>query len=329
MTRKHKIELCIALLAGMALATAGFFIANRRSQRSVTLQGAITARDKDPRKQRPVSDVEIFAEDDMASGTARSDENGYFRLTLPKGVRRGHPITMHFRREGYDPLDVNDFVGDKLYIEEMKAIPEKSQTVPGQPEIKVGNLRIRYSVKSHTDANVGSAVQTFEVTNTGNVPCKGQHPCSPDGKWKAAIGSTSLDAGGGNFFREVRVSCIAGPCPFTQIQGENYSNGGQIMTVSARNWSDTTTFLVEAEVFHPMSADMVHESYPVIFGRTLNFTLPYSAEGVSIEADLAAQSIIFPLGPDLYLNWAACTTRLNADETRVYRCELKPGYSFQ
>ena len=51
--------------------------------------------------------------------------------------------------------------------------------------------------------------------------------------------------------------------------------------VSARDWSDTTTFLLEAEVFHPMVSQVVHESYPVIFGDGLNFTLPSSAEGVS------------------------------------------------
>ena len=99
--------------------------------------------------------------------------------------------------------------------------------------------------------------------------------------------------------------------------------------VTARNWSDTATFLVEAEVFHPMSSQVVHQSYPVIFGEALNFTLPSSAEGVNIEADINGQSIIFPMGPSLFLSWAACNARVNPDQTRVYRCELKPGYRFQ
>ena len=77
------------------------------------------------------------------------------------------------------------------------------------------NVRVRYSVKTITEADVGSAVKTFEVANVGDVPCKGHHPCSPDGKWKAALSSASLDAGEGNEFRNARVSCIAGPCPFS------------------------------------------------------------------------------------------------------------------
>src|SRR5207244_4552017 len=72
------------------------------------------------------------------------------------------------------------------------------------------------------------------------------------------------------------------------------------------NWSDTATFLMEAEVFHPMETSIVHESYPVIFGPTLNFTLPADAEGICIESDLNGERIVFPLGPDRK------STRLNS-----------------
>ena len=165
--------------------------------------------------------------------------------------------------------------------------------------------------------------------NKGNVPCQNQSPCSPDGKWKASIGSESLDAGEGNEFRNARTSCIAGPCPFTKIEGEDLLQGGRALKVSARNWSDTTTFLLEAEVFHPMISDVVRTSYPVVFGQALNFTMPGAAEGVSIQADINGDAIIFPLGPNLYLSWADCNARVNRDQTKVYRCELKPGYRFR
>ena len=99
--------------------------------------------------------------------------------------------------------------------------------------------------------------------------------------------------------------------------------------VSARDWSDTATFLLEAEVFHPMVSQTVHESYPVIFGDGLNFTLPAAAEGVSLEADFEGQTVIFPLGPTVLLSWADCNARANSDQTRVYRCQLKSGYQFQ
>ena len=77
-----------------------------------------------------------------------------------------------------------------------------------------------------------------------------------------------------------------------------------------------------------MISDIVRESYPVIFGQALNFTLPPGAEGVSIQAEMNKSTIIFPLGPALLLSWADCNARVNSDQTRVYRCELKPGYLF-
>src|SRR5207248_244269 len=98
--------------------------------------------------------------------------------------------------------------------------------------------------------------------------------------------------------------------------------------VSALNWSDTVTFLVEAEVYRRTTNDVLRRSYPVIFDRALTFTLPGSAEGVSIEAELDGSLIIFPLGPSLYLSWANCQLLVNKDQTKVYRCELKAGYRF-
>jgi hypothetical protein len=329
MTRAQKIELVAVCVFAAVLTGTALLLLRWHTQRPISLQGSVIVQDADMRKQRPIADTEVFAEDHLATGVAKSDATGFFRLTLPKGIRRGHPVLLHFRHPGYQPLDLPEFVGDKLYIAHMAALPEKTEAPPGKPEIKVSNVHVRYSIKNMTEINIGSAVKTFEIENKGNVPCKGQHPCSPDGKWKAALGSTSLDAGVGNEFRNSRVSCIAGPCPFTRIEADRFSGGGQTIMVSARDWSDPATFLVEAEVFHPMASEVVHESYPVIFGEALNFTLPSSAEGVNMQADIDGQTIIFPLGPSLFLSWAACNARVNPDQTRVYRCELKPGYRFQ
>ena len=77
-----------------------------------------------------------------------------------------------------------------------------------------------------------------------------------------------------------------------------------------------------------MVRDYVRKSYPVIFGRALNFTFPAAAEGVSIQAEINGETIVFPLGPNLFLSWADCNARLNNNQTKVYRCELKPGYRF-
>jgi hypothetical protein len=292
----------------------------------VALRGAVLQEDRDPNKQLPLADVQITAINSLGSGSSKSNPSGFFRLTLPKGLRRRQPVLLQFRRNGYQPLDVDDFIGDKLYIARMVPVHPDTNAESGSV---VSNARIRYSVKATTEANIGTAVKTFQVVNIGNNPCD-QPPCSPGGgKWKAAIGSLALDAGEGNEFRNPRVSCIAGPCPFTKIELAELSQDRRHFNVSVRNWSDTTTFLVESEVLHRMTSDVVRESYPVIFGRALNFSLPAEAQGPSIEAEIDKEAIVFPLGPNLFLRWADCHSEVDKEQSKTYRCELKPGYRFR
>jgi len=314
--------------AALIVTAAAVVVIPLRHRKPLVLRGAVTVKNSDTRKEVPVADVVVSVSDDVAVGAAKSDASGYFTLTLPPHVRRGHSITLKFRHPEYLPLDQPDFVGDKLYVSHLTPLPRPPMAAATGPETTVSNTKVRYAIKNFTIMSVGSATTTFQVVNTGDVPCQGRQPCSPDGKWKASIASAALDAGAGNEYRNARVSCIAGPCPFTKVETDGFSGGGQKITVSARDWSDTATFLMEAEVFHPMVSEIVHESYPVVFGPTLNFTLPSDAEGICIEADLNRETIIFPLGPNLFLSWATCNTRVNPDRTKVYSCELKPGFRF-
>jgi hypothetical protein len=314
--------LTISLLAAISV------IAYLKRRQPVTLRGAVLRQDPDPNRQLPLADVQITAINALGSGISKSDQLGFFTLTLPKGLRRRQEVLLKFRHPDYRPLDVNDFIGDKIYV--VRMIPTREEPSPeSHSGFAISNTRIRYSVKATTEANIGSAVKTFQVVNTGNTPCNKRPPCGSAGKWKATLGSLSLDAGEGNAFRNARVSCIAGPCPFTKIEVENFSPDRRRFNVSVLNWSDTVTYLLEAEVVHPMTSDMVRETYPVIFGRTLNFSLPASAEGPSIEAEVAGDPIVFPLGPDLFLRWANCQILVDRDLSRNYRCELKPGYQFR
>ena len=328
MTRVEKLALWVPLFALPLTALAIWIFLYLPHSKPLQIKGAVLVSDKDPRKQLPIADASVMVISEAGAVATKSDGSGFFSVQLPVAVRRGHAITLQLRQRDYKPAELRDYVADKLYVVEMAPRARNTPAVANQPRTTVANLRVRYSIKALTSMNIGSAVKTFEVQNTGNVPCKGQHPCSPDGVWKASIGSTSLDAGAGNEFRNVRVSCIAGPCPFTRIEDDGFSHGGQKISVSARDWSDTATFLLEAEVFHPMVSDVVHESHPVIFGRSLNFTLPASAEGVCIQADVAGQTIIYPLGPALFLSWANCDATGNREQAKVYRCELKPEYQF-
>lgn len=330
MSGKKKAVIWIIVLG--VLGSIGGTIAYKKSQikRYSTILGSVIREDKDPPKRQPIPKVKIVTQDGR-SVTTESDATGFFRLILAPRLVEGESITLQFRHPDYKPLDLTQSASENLWIARM--VPNTQESVEAPPsksaEVAVADVRVRYSTKAMTTQNVGSIVRTFEVTNKGNTPCVTADPCSPDGKWKATIGSLELDAGEKNEFRNSRVSCIAGPCAFTKVEADGISSRGRKMTVSVRNWSETATFLVEAEVVHTAVSDMVRRSYPVIFGRAMNFTLPGPAVGPSIEAEVNGASIIFPLGPQLILSWANCSVKTGQEEAKLYRCELKPGYRFQ
>jgi hypothetical protein len=215
----------------------------------------------------------------------------------------------------------------QLVVAYMTRLPKAAPRAQHEPLTAITNVVLRYTAKGSNTVNVGSAVNTYEVVNSGDVPCDGQSPCSPDGKWKAALGQFSADAGENNQFRNPRLSCIAGPCPFTRVEANRTTDDGRRLAISILNWSDTTTFLMEAEVVHTMQNEVVRHAYPAIFGRVMSFTVPEDAEGPSVEAELNGTDIVFPMGPDVVLSWATCTVT-RSDHTKLYRCSLKTGYNF-
>jgi len=295
----------------------------------VTLRGAVLVRSDDVDKQVPIGDVKVTVSDDPQGPTAWSSATGLFELKLGKEFRSGEPLILEFRHPEYMPLDRIILTGNRLCVARMELVIPASPAAPPLPQIRVSNVTIRYSVKTTTLLNTGSVSKTFRVVNKGNVPCNDHYPCSPDGKWKATIGTATLEAPRGDVFSNARVSCIAGPCPFTRIRSDGFSAGGPSLHVAIQNWSDTTTFLFEAEVFRLMQSGSVRVAYPVVFGQTLHFTVPANAEGVYLEADLDHDSIVFPLGPEPNMSWAACTRSVIPDHAVAYQCELKPGYTFK
>lgn len=333
--RKKALLWVVAGAAVAATATMAVLKLQHWRPGSLTIQGAVIRSDSDVRKQEPIADASVTASDGVTSVSTESDASGYFKLRLPGVVWPGRTVNLSFRHVDYEPFGLQihaglRVAGKELHVAAMTPIPVPSGAASGSPQSVVSNIRVRYTVNSQTEENIGSAVRTFQVVNEGNVACNGQAPCSPDGNWKASADSVTLDAGPGNEFRNVRASCIAGPCPFTRIDPIGLLNGGRNINVSALDWSDTATFLLEAEVFRTAISSKVRESYPVIFGRALNFTVPASQEGVSIEAEIDGTPMVFPLGPDHYLSWATCSSRAGRGEEKstVCICELKPGYRF-
>jgi hypothetical protein len=324
------------ILSALGVVIAILVVRSHRWRpRTITVQGAVIRRDPDPRRQLPVANVSVTATDGVLTVGTQSDASGYFDLSFKENIWPRQTVQLAFRDPQYKPFEITMPLGlrtpsKRLYVAQLTPLAPDEDPVSGKKVSVVTNVRIRYTVNAQGDENIGSAVRTFQVINKGNIPCNGEGPCSPDGAWKAATGELTLDAGADNGFRNVRASCIAGPCPFTRIDPSGLQHGGRLITAKALNWSDTATFLVEAEVFRSSINSNVRESYPVIFGRTLNFGLPATAEGVSIEADLDRTPMVFPLGPELLLSWANCTARASRDSasSTVYRCELKPTYRF-
>jgi hypothetical protein len=333
MVRK-KTALFVSIAVAAAAAGVYFGMREWKTHWSI-IQGAVIRRDSDARKEEPLAGVSITASHGNTKVVTKSDASGYFRISFPDTVLPGERVTLVFRDADYGPLDLTipiQFRSSlrRLVVAELTPLAAPAAAGNGRPPSVVSNLKVRYTTNSTTAQNIGSAVKTFQVENRGNVPCHRQEPCSPDGYWKASTNSVTLDAGSGNEFQDARASCIAGPCPFTRIDSSGFANGGRVIVVSATDWSDTATFLLQAEVFHTSIVSKVRESYPVVFGSTFNFTIPPNAEGVSLEAELDGVPIVFPLGPDVFLAWANCSTRTETSmqKSTTYQCELKPGFHF-
>jgi hypothetical protein len=330
MTSGRKIPIRLAVSVGMILLLAlSLKLLHRRARIPLTVVGSVIKQDADTRKQSPIEDVEISAPLELGADNVKSDFSGYFKIRLPLDIDPDEHVLLRFRHPDYLPVDLNLALDGQLNVAPMAPIRGEVKSESSEAETVVANVQVRYTTEIATTENIGTGVKTFQVENTGGAPCNQNLPCSPDGKWKAAIDSASLDAGDGNVFQHARVTCIAGPCPFTKVDLDEFSRTARIIKVSVRNWSDTATFLLQAEVFHTQVRDIARKSDPVIFGRSLNFTLPADAQGVTMEAELDGSQVIFPLAAYPDLSWAGCKVRIEPKQGKDYRCELKPGYRFQ
>lgn len=320
-----------AMVLGLLAATLAVFLSRWRAQRPIEIQGVVLRADPDPRKQVPVPGAEISATSGEFVAAGKSDSAGFFQLKLPSAWKSPQNLKLRVRHDNYEPLEMSEGAAGRICIARLVPIARVQPVALTRSlvAIRADVLRVRYTVKSTTVMNLGSEAKAFEAANTGGVPCNARPPCSPDGKWKATLNSQVFDAGEGNEFRNARLSCIAGPCPFTRLESGDLTGSSQKIKVSVLNWSDTATFLLESEVTHTMTSNIVRQLYPVIFGPAMNFTLPAGAQGPSVETELNGTEIVFPLGPGLHLSWAVCTATSVADQATQFRCELKPGYEFK
>lgn len=329
MTGRHAAAVTgSAILVFGLLGVALFSALRTRPSQDTSLLGVVLVQDKDPQRQQPIPNVLITGFSPGTAAQTKSDATGFFRLTLHPGAKPGSPILLSFVHRDFEPLEMSVSAPNKIQVAHLKSSSPEQPKSTGS-EVKLSDVRIRYTTKMSSTVDQATIVNTFMAVNKGNVPCNNQPPCSPDGLWKAGTGSLHLEAPVGGEFRDVRVSCIAGPCPFTKIESDNRTEDSRKIEVSAISWSDTATFLVEADVVHTLVSDLVRQTYPVIFGRALSFTLPGTAAGPSIEAEVNGTYVVFPLGPELFLSWATCSVTAVPDTSKLYSCELKPGFRFQ
>jgi hypothetical protein len=312
------IAAAVAVLAAFAIVS---FLLRHRPLTELT--GVVLQQDRDPAKQPPIKGAEVFLSGGLSQGSAWSDAAGLFHLKLRPGVRIGQSATLIVRHQDYIAARILEILQDRLYV--IRVVPAPSHI--SNPQI-LTDLKIRYTVRSTRTEDVSSAMKRFEVVNQGDVPCRDRFPCSPDGKWKATIGRVTLDAVEGSEFHNARVTCIAGPCPFTRIEKDGFSAGGRSISVAVRDWSDTVSFVLEADVTRSVTSETVRQAFPVLFNQVLSFTLPASAQGTTIEATLDGMDIVYPLGPALELSWADCSVTVTKNDVKLVRCTLKPGYQF-
>jgi hypothetical protein len=327
MTHRRKIGIAIwtAVIVG-AIATS-VFVPRFIRYRNITIRGAVIRNSDNPDRRSPLLGVAVTATDGSVLASTKTDIKGAFRLTIRRTFLITHNVKLEFRLADYKPLDIYDPNGSKLYVATLVPREEDRPGHESREVTRISHVSVRYAITTGAVAEVGSGVKTFRIVNKGNVPCDGRLPCSPDGKWKATLVSASLDAGPDNEFRNGRVSCIAGPCPFTKIDRDDFSKEARVISAKILGWSDTTTFLLQGDSIRHVLVDNIRRAYPVIFDRTMNFSLPASADGTCIEAEMGGTPIIFPINPNLSLSWTNCEVQ-SEQESRLYRCELKPGFVF-
>src|SRR5215469_17558197 len=138
MKRRSRLGLFVGILL-LAGAVAGVWIGGVFKTKPLVLKGAVVTSDADPRRQLPVADARIAIRLSSAvppsdlsrlfsmqsAGAAalaesKSDNAGFFTLTLPRDIRRGRSVIFQLSHPAYQPLSVTDYVGDQLYVLHME-----------------------------------------------------------------------------------------------------------------------------------------------------------------------------------------------------------------
>ena len=176
-----------------------------------------------------------------------------------------------------------------------------------------------------------TGVKTFQIQIMGNIPCNGS-TLFPGRQMEGGNQFRVPGCGRGKRFPKCQGFLYCGPLPF---------HAELIMTAFPREGATSRSPCAIGRIrphscfrrrcSDPQISDLVRMTYPIILGTSLNFTLPPTAEGPSVEAELNGENIIFPLGPDpcFELGRLQCQRAKGNNGQKFYRCELNAGYQFQ
>lgn len=95
-------------------------------------------------------------------------------------------------------------------------------------------------------SNLANAAAT---PNREHDDCDGRSPCSPDGKWFAAITTVQVDASTDTELRNPVVSCSGNYCPWLKVLSTGISADGKHATAQVLTWSGPVVVTLTTEVW--------------------------------------------------------------------------------
>ncbi len=135
-----------AIWGAAALVLVAILVILVRSglRNSVLIEGAILTQDGDPRKQLPISGVDVTAAVGEAMVHSRSDASGFFRLRVPPSLWRGETADLDFRHPDYRPVHIDQRLTDQIYVVRMAAIASQPVLEPTGAQGTLKDVRVRY-----------------------------------------------------------------------------------------------------------------------------------------------------------------------------------------
>ena len=164
MTRKRIAGWIIALATVVPVLIA-LGVRHWRPHWSI-IQGAVIRSDTDTRKQSPIAGVAITASHGDVKLSTESDASGYFKIAFPGTVLPGSTVVLDFQQKDFKPLELQDTIRFRsslrqLVIAAMEPAAVETPADSQHPPSVVSNIKVRYTVNSQNDQNIGSEAKHF------------------------------------------------------------------------------------------------------------------------------------------------------------------------